>query len=368
MSIEKSEIHDVFALTDHAKVVADTLDSSLFIGDDELTIQELIGKEAQRTYADESILGRLTVLLGTESSMAAEYSHTNSFLAGAVIALLASDKLAELKLGECTKYRELWLSKKSLFSVSCSPVTQEFDLYEAVGGVDAHEVELEYSDAALELGGVLMPGHDEKELFHAGFVHMLVNAKACIAELVVEAAAEAAAASEFDFEAFFEKYDLTGSLQEVYHAYLDHLIRTNIDPITISDDQGRIVMDLTHKDYERLVPKMEKVEIKGPSFFALLQNAHLNDPEIDVSIGILNEDCRLVGTVEALSLTIAPTDRSYIYKTVEEGCALTHMPAFVLRDAMLTTATGEQVSIASGEQILHVGIAVPGSKYRAVDQ
>lgn len=368
MSIERSQVYDVFALTDHSEIAAIALDESLFQDEDCLTIEELIDREAQLKIADESVLQQLLhTLIPDETSPTGQDEHKDAFLAGALLALLVADVLADQKLGSCIPYRELWLSKGSTFFATMQDDEEPFDVYEAVSLADKHDIDLAYSEAVDVVGAILMPNKENIELLQAGFTHTLVNAQSCIAEVIIDCAEKEAIITNDDIEIFLKTHDLTGSLQEVYQAYLEHSRVFGFDVLSMGGAEASKLLEHTISDYERLVPVMSKVEIEGPSLFTLLQNEELRDPEEDIEPYLLEEGCRIVGTVESFTLSAAPVNMDYTHTDQFGDFATTFMPAFVFRDAVITMPDGEIADMTSGEQSLHVGIAVPGTKYRALN-
>lgn len=368
MSIERAQVNDVFAFTDHAEIAAKVLDASLFVGEEALTVKELIEREAEILVADESILQRLlNALADSDQHEAQSNTHKDAFLAGALVALLVSDILAEQKLGTLLTYRERWLSQTTPFFATL-PSGKPVDVYVAAAQADLHDINTSYSEAIQTVGVMLMPDEENNELFQAGFVHSLVNAQACIAEVVIESAIKEAVIEYEDIDTFLIENDLTGSLQEVHRAYLDHADALGLDLMRMSEAEAAKLLEYALSDYERFVPSMSTIEIEGPSFMTLIQQAQINDPEVDVEAYRLDEGCRLVGTVGSFTITVAPTDMSYCRVDESEDCATTYMLSYVFNDAVLTKSNGDVVDMTSGEQRVHVGIAVPGTKYRALSK
>lgn len=357
MSFEQSPLTDIFALIDHTKVATKTLDFSAFTDDGESTIRDMIISESKLEFGDESVMKRIVDMMGGPEAFG-DKSYLNAFFGGTLFALLVADELASEKLGDSARYRERLLSKGDNFLMPESASDEAFDVYQATG-LCSYTVEPAYTEALERITPLIMPAEQE-ELFFAGFAYALMAAKASITELVLERIAEQSNISDYDIAEFLKDIDLTGSLQEVYSAYIDHLVALGIDPADISDNDAERLLNLTLIDYVRLVPDIQEVEIQGPSYITLIEP----DGSLPMPI-MLHENSKLVGDVGAFAMTIAPADPSYIQKDDVNQFVTTFMPSFAIKTGSFTNPLGETTAIEAG-QTVYVGIAVPLTKYRSV--
>jgi hypothetical protein len=207
---------------------------------------------------------------------------------------------------------------------------------------------------------------DEGVAFRNGFQYALQTLeRQVLGQRKAEASLEVAdvmsryEVSEYEF---MRDYDITGSLQEVYTAYLSHCKVLGLDPDAMTEVEAETVLELTICDYERLMPELTEIAINGPCFM------QIHDGHTDERDAVLLETGGFVrGEICGFRIISSPSDLSYAaIDMLEIGqFPLRYMPGFVMKNVSMTLNTGETGKREEHETIM-VGFAVPGARYRRV--
>lgn len=170
--------------------------------------------------------------------------------------------------------------------------------------------------------------------------------------------------TQFDdeFETFMRENDITGSLQEVFNAFIGHCKVFDIDPNNLTEAEAETVLELTLEDYDRLMPEISEIEIHAPCFVQFL-----NDGDDDsIEAAHLEDGGKIKAEIAGFRLAVAPADDSYIDPSSNEigQFPLRYVPSYVLKNVRVTLPDGSE---AEEESRVMVGFVVPGTKFNRID-
>lgn len=293
---------------------------------------------------------------------------TEAFFTGANLGAHIATDLGETQLGDAA-FIQRWLKTK-LHSELSKFGPDEYDHTR----IDAKKAFEKLRNTAIpgeytQLLGLINEEYEyddeDSEAFREGFRYALVTLLNQIESQKKGVATRTARAEmenfQEEFDTFMQEYDLTGNLQNVYVAYLEHCKAFDLDSDNLTHDEAETILELTLEDYDRLMPEMTEVEVRGPSFLQVLDGE-----DDDISATLLQKGDTLKGEIVGFRLSVAPADDSYSNpETISiEQFPLRYVPSYVLRDAELILSDGSRS--AEGKRIV-VGFAVPGTQFRRTD-
>ncbi len=356
MSREKETASDIFAFIDHASIAQEVLNRDIFLDDPEAMLHDIMFAESKIAYAGETIMQRLADTIGAQKGE----EHRSTFFIGSVLALLVLDEIAGQRLGDISGYRQLWLSKPSIFIQDDFGDEGEFDTLSATADAAFCNVEHEYEEAIDGIGKILVQDQAENELLYGGFAQTLTAGKICIAEKVLEAIDQEACVSDEMITEFLDEYDLTGTLQEIDRAFLGHCEVVGADPYDLSDADARRILGFVAKDFEKSSVALNRLEAVGPVPIVEIDTSTFNTGELY----LVSQGQKFVGSIKSVTLGVAPIDPIYLKKYEPNSKAWRFMPSFILQDIQLIDASGSYTSY-EGEYLL--GAAVPLAQYRTIE-
>lgn len=334
MKFEKSLINDTFTPYDHAAAAKAVLAPELY---DQQALRELIEQEAGLTYADETIMQRIFEQLGGAECVGDPYADEASFFGGALLALAVCDELATQRLGDIRSYRELWLSDKQILNTQLM-YEGRFDTTAAVVSADELQISSAYSEAIDKLSPIVAPDVVAREIVYAGFAHTLAAGLQRVAMCVQQHYDNEVSAlcSDDALEQFMREADLTGELQELDVAFLQHCEVLGIDSANPDEDSLQLLTELLSKDLHHYnLP--DTITICGPAMMiaADIEPKDLADPLV------LEPNYSLSGRVSRVVIATAPSDESYVLAESLESVSMRYMPALVISDAKLKSSDGQ---------------------------
>ena len=357
MKFEKNLINDIFLPYDHTQAAEAVLAPELY---DQQALRELIEQEAGLAYADETIMQRILEHLGGESCVGDPYADEASFFGGALLALVVCDELATKKLGDIRSYRELWLSDGQILDAQLLHEGR-LDTDTAVIAADGLQVGKAYTEAIDKISSIVAPDVAAGRIVYAGFAHTLAAGLQCVATCVQQHYDNEVLAlfSEDALEQFIHETDLTGRLQELDTAFLQHCEALGIDSTNLDNDTLQLLTELLARDLDHCnLP--DKVTVCGPAMMVAVDA----EPEHTTTPILLEQNYSLRGKINTVVISAAPCDESYILADNLGNVPMRYMPALVISDAEIVLSDS-QTCEEPGAFI--VGVAQPKTLFHDYD-
>lgn len=165
-----------------------------------------------------------------------------------------------------------------------------------------------------------------------------------------------------EFDLLMHEYDLTGNLEMVFSAYLEHCKAFDLNPNDLTEDEADTILELTLTDYDKLMPEISEVEIHGPCFLQFLDDETDNDS----TPALLEKGGKIKAEIAGFRLSVAPTDQTYSSSGATEigQFAFRYMPSYVFKNACFTLSDGSE---HTEESRIMIGFVVPGTTFRRID-
>lgn len=357
MKFEKNLINDIFLPYDHTQAAEAVLAPELY---DQQALRELIEQEADLAYADETIMQRIFEQLGGARRVGDPYADEASFFGGALLALVVCDELATKKLGDIRSYRELWLSDSRILDAQLV-YEGRLNTDATVIAADNLEISKVYIEAINKISSIIAPDVAAGRIVYAGFAHTLAAGLQCVATCVQQHYDNEVSAlfSEDSLEQFIHETDLTGRLQELDTAFLQHCEALGVDSTNLDNDTLQLLTELLARDLDHCnLP--DKVTVCGPAMMVAVDT----EPEYTTTPMLLEQNYLLRGKINAVVISAAPCDESYILADNLGNVPMRYMPALVLSGADLVLRDG-QTCEEPGAFI--VGVAQPKTLFHDYD-
>lgn len=162
-----------------------------------------------------------------------------------------------------------------------------------------------------------------------------------------------------ELEVFAFSDDLTGGLQEVYQAFLDHCNALHLNPEALAEAEADTILELTLEDYGRLMPELSSIKVNGPCFVVFQDD--------EGRAALIEEGGSIQGEIDSFVIASAPADDSYIDVSSQAigQFPLRYTPSFILKNVHIVYSGGESKENETSHVI--VGFVAPQTTFQRVD-